>query len=271
MASPPGWYPDPNPGGQGLRWWDGNRWTGYVAPNTAQPPPAPAPNTAHQQQQQHQQAYHYRQPPPQPSPEKPKRIRKAGKRISWMAFATFVVLVGVIGFALTRQDVEYVDLKAGKVGFIGTERVEVATVEESSGDLKRRVEQLEVEAQNKAAANNQSVAGGSPNNGSTNDGNGTSATTDVDLTGDWFGANDFRYRIDQYGNEVVVSEIHPLYGTTGVGDGTFDGETLSMNFVVADGSTGHAELRLDGANRLRGTFVNDTNGTRLTAALTRGN
>lgn len=268
MASAPGWYPDPKPGVQGLRWWDGSRWTDYVAPHTAQPPPAP--NTADQyQRQQQQHAYQY-QPPPQQQqpPEKPRRIRKAGKRISWLAFATFVVLVGVIGYALTRQDVEYVDLKVGKVGFIGTERVEVAKVEESSDELKRRVEQLEAEAQNKAVANNQTVAGGSSNNDSDND---TSADTDIDLTGNWSGANDFSYRIEQFGNEVVVSEIHPLYGTTGVGNGTFDGDTLSMNFVVADGSTGHAELRLDGPNRLEGTFENYGSGARITAVLTRAN
>src|SRR5688500_15690636 len=127
MASAPGWYPDPKPDVQGLRWWDGNRWTDYVAPQTVQPPPAPNPGD----QQQPRPAYQYQQqaPPPQQPPEKPKRIRKAGRRISWLAFGTFVVLVGVIGYALTRQDVEYVDLKAGKVGFIGTERVEVAKVE----------------------------------------------------------------------------------------------------------------------------------------------
>src|SRR5688500_10414948 len=232
MASPPGSYPDPKHGGgpgQGLRWWDGDRWADSVPPNAAPPPPAPAPVC--------------QQPPQRQQPaEKPQRLRKAGRRISWMAFATFAVLVGVIGFALTRQDVEYVDLKGGKVGFIGTERVEVAKVEESSGELKRRVEELEAKAQNKAAADNQTPAGGSSNNDTG--------------TGNWSGANEFRYRIEQYGNEVVVSEIHPLYGTTGVGDGTFDGNTLSMNFVVADGSSGHADLRLDGPNRLEGTFEN---------------
>ncbi len=32
MSTPPGWYPDPDPQGQGSpRWWDGNRWTPHVA------------------------------------------------------------------------------------------------------------------------------------------------------------------------------------------------------------------------------------------------
>src|SRR5688500_851215 len=155
MASPPGSYPDPKHGGgpgQGLRWWDGDRWTDYVAPNAAQPPPAPAP--VYQQQPQRQQPA-----------EKPQRLRKAGRRISWMAFATFLVLVGVIGYALTRQDVEYVDLKGGKVGFIGTKRVEVAQVEESSDELKRRIEQLEAEAQNKATTGQSGGDAGAPSGG----------------------------------------------------------------------------------------------------------
>ena len=39
MTSPQGWYPDPA-GGAGLRWYDGEQWTGYAAP------PAPGPSAA---------------------------------------------------------------------------------------------------------------------------------------------------------------------------------------------------------------------------------
>lgn len=39
---PPGWYPDPA-GGQGVRWWDGYRWTAHqYLPRPTWPPPAPA-------------------------------------------------------------------------------------------------------------------------------------------------------------------------------------------------------------------------------------
>lgn len=32
---PAGWYPNPEPGGEGMRWWDGQRWTDAPAPTGA--------------------------------------------------------------------------------------------------------------------------------------------------------------------------------------------------------------------------------------------
>lgn len=34
IGPPPGWYPDPA-GGQTIRWWDGNGWTGHQAPTVS--------------------------------------------------------------------------------------------------------------------------------------------------------------------------------------------------------------------------------------------
>lgn len=39
MSSPQGWYQDP--GGPGLRWYDGERWTEHVAPPAPRPPGGP--------------------------------------------------------------------------------------------------------------------------------------------------------------------------------------------------------------------------------------
>lgn len=36
---PPGWYPDP--GGAGMRYWDGTGWTQHVAPEPPSAPPPP--------------------------------------------------------------------------------------------------------------------------------------------------------------------------------------------------------------------------------------
>ena len=44
MTSPQGWYPDPA-GGAGLRWYDGEQWTGHLAP-PAHSPSAPTLPTA---------------------------------------------------------------------------------------------------------------------------------------------------------------------------------------------------------------------------------
>lgn len=30
--APAGWYPDPEPGARGLRWWDGARWSEHATP-----------------------------------------------------------------------------------------------------------------------------------------------------------------------------------------------------------------------------------------------
>lgn len=39
--TPAGWYHDP--AGQGVRWWDGQRWTNHVRPHPAPPPPVGPP------------------------------------------------------------------------------------------------------------------------------------------------------------------------------------------------------------------------------------
>src|SRR4051812_48510406 len=31
-TTPPGWYPDPSPNGNGQRYWDGSTWTEHTAP-----------------------------------------------------------------------------------------------------------------------------------------------------------------------------------------------------------------------------------------------
>jgi len=33
--APAGWYPNPDPNGEGMRWWDGSRWADPPAPSTA--------------------------------------------------------------------------------------------------------------------------------------------------------------------------------------------------------------------------------------------
>jgi len=40
--TPPGWYPDPEPG-VGERWWDGSKWTNQTRNGPAAVPPPPPP------------------------------------------------------------------------------------------------------------------------------------------------------------------------------------------------------------------------------------
>ncbi len=77
----------------------------------------------------------------------------------------------------------------------------------------------------------------------------------LDVTGSWLGNNGFTYFFQQYGSYVVFQEQSAAYGTTGVGEGTIEGDYLYLEFQGIDGTTGSVQLTYrEGV--LSGTFSN---------------
>ena len=89
----------------------------------------------------------------------------------------------------------------------------------------------------------------------------------LDLTGWWTGNNGMSYRIDQYGDQIVLQEVSP-YGVTAAGAGLITGANVSVPYEAVDGSVGEAELvYADGV--LSGVFANHSFGTTVPVSMSR--
>jgi hypothetical protein len=249
-AIPPGWYPDPKPGVQGMRWWDGERWTSHVTPH--------APATA------------------QLRPAKRGRLRRLAGGVRWTAIGTFVIVAGAVAYGAVTRGIASVDVDDAQINFLG-KHVDGAEAARASDGLERRVQQLEDEARQNATATAPPAQGATVNGqAGTNQPPPAPATATAaatpDLTGDWRGDDGYVYRVDQFGRDVIMQGFDPRYPgiVAGVAEGTITGNRVQMRFQNADGSIGRVDLRYNpDRGRMAGTYVNDTYGVRAPLGLSR--
>lgn len=262
MAAPPGWYPDPDRTSSGLRWWNGTNWTDFVAPQQHHGTPAPplTPTAA------------MTTPTTAPTTtttttRKKKRKGRVSRSIRWASLGTFAITVGVIAYALVVNDqkIDTVEGAGVKIRFAGSDGVvNEQQASETSDELRRRVEELEDKARDKAAREPAptTTRPAEPNGGG---GGADAAVEAIDLTGDWESDDGYVHRIDQFGHDIVMQSSDPRYPgfVAAVAQGTVVGNRVTIVFQNADYSTGRAEFRYDrGSDRLEGTYVNESNGAR---------
>jgi len=79
-----------------------------------------------------------------------------------------------------------------------------------------------------------------------------------DLTGIWQGSDGFTYVFQQNGATVVFQQRNPLFQImTATGGGTLQGESLSVEYIIADGTTGQGQMTIaPGGRQISGTFYN---------------
>ena len=165
--------------------------------------------------------------------------------------APLLVIVILASFGVVAliggQRIAEIDFLGGKVTFQSAAAGgEVTKNDVESSALQEKVAELEASARADAES-------GSP--------------PSLDLTGWWTANNGMSYRIDQYGDQIVLQEISP-YGVTAAGVGFIDGANVSVPYEAVDGSVGQAELAYaDGV--LSGGFTNHSFGTTVPVSMSR--
>lgn len=125
---PPGWFPDPH-GADGVRWWDGTRWTEHFAPRTgAQEPAPPAPQPAPVPAQ-----------PPSVAPPPPAQ----GRSTSVPVAPTKVPVFGARNVA--RQQGEELEFLRSELARLGA--LDVVDIQRHRDALQREVIALHVEVE----------------------------------------------------------------------------------------------------------------------------
>lgn len=93
----------------------------------------------------------------------------------------------------------------------------------------------------------------------------------INIAGNWYGAGNLYYIINQNGNTLTVQEVNPnLGGVSAVGRGTINQQDVDVSYRTASGTSGRALLKLsEDGRRLTGTFNDQTLGTTAPANLYR--
>jgi hypothetical protein len=165
--------------------------------------------------------------------------------------APLLVIVILASFGVVAliggQRIAEIDFLGGKVTFQSAAAGgEVTKNDVESSALQEKVAELEASARADAES-------GSP--------------PSLDLTGWWTANNGMSYRIDQYGDQIVLQEISE-YGVTAAGAGVIEGSNVSVPYEAVDGSFGEARLAwADGV--LSGVFENYSYGTTVPVFMSR--
>jgi hypothetical protein len=179
----------------------------------------------------------------------------SGSRIRITLPAILALLaIGVIVYAMARnQDVKGVKLgdDGVEVAFASSSSLSSVEIEAEQRDLEASVRSLEERARKGARTRTKPGSGVSRN-----------------LTGDWMGSNGLAYRIEQYGNRAVISEMTP-WGISAAGEGQVGRDGASFVYQAADGTSGEARFQVVNRSSLEGSFTNFVSGMTTPIRLTR--
>jgi hypothetical protein len=176
-------------------------------------------------------------------------MQKPKSRSSHFIPLLVIMILGAFGVValVGGQKIDEIDFSSGKVTFQSAAtggKVTESDVENSA--LDDRVAELEASARTDAEVAPQ---------------------PSLDLTGWWTADNGLGYRIDQYGDQIVLQEISE-YGVTAAGAGVIEGSNVSVPYEAVDGSFGEARLAwADGV--LSGVFENYSYGTTVPVFMSR--
>jgi hypothetical protein len=172
----------------------------------------------------------------------PRRKRVVG----WAAIGAFALGASGVVIAVRRgQDV--CEVSATGITFCADDDDTRREVEQAQPAIEQQASELETQAQAQAIAD--------------------PATDVADVSGTWIGDDGFTYFIQQFGDQVTITET--LGGMTyGVGSGTVTGPLVTFDFNGIDGSFGTGSLELDG-DTLTGSFANFVTGLSSPAVLHR--